>query len=102
MEQQFQSVLKDVCSRYPYQSEEGGGDSLKSEGEKISSEITWELQKRLNFAGVRIIRCVLTDLSYAEEIAQAMLVVRRLSPRSFSLTAPFSPALSLSLSPFSL
>ncbi len=48
LEQQFQSVLKDVCSRYPYQcsDEDAGGDSLKSEGGKISAEITFELQVR--------------------------------------------------------
>ena len=67
--------LKQVVSKYPYESDEKtGGPSLKTEGEALGREMSLNLQQRLAHAGVKVIAFNMTDLSYAPEIAQAMLV----------------------------
>ncbi len=66
------AVLKQVASKYPYESPDG--HSLKDEAVKISQEMVGILSKKVASAGVEIISYELSDLSYAPEIAQAMLV----------------------------
>merc|ERR1711933_113435 len=68
------AVLKQVVSKYPYEDDDNGGHSLKTEAAAVSQEMTNVLQDRLAHAGVRVIAFNLADLSYAPEIAQAMLV----------------------------
>ncbi|QDZ24892.1 hypothetical protein A3770_15p74100 [Chloropicon primus] len=74
MMSQFEVVLKQVCSRYPYEADERNPHSLKSESFAIGEEMKRLMQEKVNFCGVRITSCVLTDLSYAPEIAQPMLM----------------------------
>ncbi|MEM7233718.1 MAG: SPFH domain-containing protein, partial [Planctomycetota bacterium] len=59
-------------SKYPYESEDG--DSLKSEANEIAGEMVRALQEKVEAAGTEILGFELSDLSYAPEIAQAMLV----------------------------
>jgi regulator of protease activity HflC (stomatin/prohibitin superfamily) len=66
------AVLKQVASKYPYESEDGHG--LKDEAAKISTEMVQALSKKVAAAGVEVIAYELSDLSYAPEIASAMLV----------------------------
>merc|ERR1712196_736970 len=71
-------------SRYPYEADDEGeaspssqhrhGLSLKTEAAQVSRELKDVLQDRLAHAGVKVLAFNLTDLSYAPEIAQAMLV----------------------------
>ncbi len=68
------AVLKQVVSKYPYEDDESGGHSLKTEAAAVSQEMQKELQNRLAHAGVSVMSFNLTDLSYSPEIAQAMLV----------------------------
>merc|ERR1712118_645816 len=68
------AVLKQVVSKYPYEDDDNGGHSLKTEAAAVSQEMTNVLQDRLAHTGVRVIAFNLADLSYAPEIAQAMLV----------------------------
>merc|ERR1711959_390609 len=81
------ATLKQVVSKYPYESDEDPtgdaspgqrgsrhGLSLKTEAAQVSKELKDVLQDRLAHAGVRVIAFNMTDLSYAPEIAQAMLV----------------------------
>ena len=77
------ATLKQVVSKYPYESDEDGGHgspstnhglSLKTEAAQVSRELKDVLQDRLAHAGVKVIAFNMTDLSYAPEIAQAMLV----------------------------
>jgi len=70
---QGQSVLKAVAARYPYEAR-GSEHSLKSSHDMVSEELKSELQNRVDAAGVVVVSFELTDLSYAPEIAQAMLV----------------------------
>ena len=67
------ATLKQVVSKYPYEDDEGG-HSLKTEAAALGAELQATLQQRLAHAGVRVIAFNMTDLSYAPEIAQAMLV----------------------------
>ena len=68
------AVLKEVVSKYPYEADEKGGQSLKTEAAAVGSELSLTLQRRVCNAGVRIVAFNMTDLSYAPEIAQVMLV----------------------------
>lgn len=47
----FETVLKSVCSRYPYEADEDNPCSLKSESAQIGEELKRELQERTNFCG---------------------------------------------------
>lgn len=78
------ATLKQVVSKYPYEDDEvhideatgshSKGLSLKTEAAQVSRELKDVLQDRLAHAGVKVIAFNMTDLSYAPEIAQAMLV----------------------------
>lgn len=69
---QAMAVLKQVASKYPY--EHPSGHSLKAEAQLIGQEMVDLLQIKVNPAGTEIIAFELSDLSYAPEIAQSMLV----------------------------
>ena len=66
------AVLKQVASKYPYSAEDGV--SLKDETTQIGEEMISVLAEKVQPAGVKIISYEISDLSYAPEIAQAMLV----------------------------
>ena len=69
---QAMAVLKQVASKYPY--EAATGHSLKTEALAISKEMVAALQGKVEPAGTRVLAYELSDLSYAPEIAQSMLV----------------------------
>lgn len=69
---QAMAVLKQVASRHPYESV--GQVSLKSETGAVTKEMRDLLQEKVRAAGAEIATFELSDLSYAPEIAQAMLV----------------------------
>lgn len=68
------SVLKNIASRYPYESRRGDEPSLKSEAEHIKADMRRELQHRSMDAGVEILNFEITDLAYSTEIARQMLI----------------------------
>jgi len=80
IETQALAVMKNVCSRYPYESHEEGNESseheisLKGETAVVRQEMKSVLQGKVTIAGAEIISYEISDLSYAPEIAQAMLV----------------------------
>ncbi|MES2793130.1 MAG: SPFH domain-containing protein [Planctomycetota bacterium] len=69
---QAMAVLKQVASKYPYESHDG--HSLKAEAQAIGAEMVALLQTKVNAAGTEVLAFELSDLSYAPEIAQSMLV----------------------------
>jgi hypothetical protein len=73
LELQAQAVLKQVTSQFPYEAPEGQ-PSLQTEGAHLTKILCRTLQQRVNGTGARILSFDLVDLSYAPEIAQAMLV----------------------------
>ncbi len=73
VEIQSESALRQVASRYPYDSFEQDGFSLRSHSEEVAKELMEELDRRLTVAGVDILDARLTHLAYSTEIASAML-----------------------------
>lgn len=69
---QAMAVLKQVASKYPY--EAPSGHSLKAEAQIIGAEMVTLLQSKVDPCGTQVLAFELSDLSYAPEIAQSMLV----------------------------
>jgi regulator of protease activity HflC (stomatin/prohibitin superfamily) len=70
---QTETAVRHIASSYPYTSHREGELSLRGNAEQITGELSTEIAARVAPAGVRIIESRLTRLSYAPEIAQAML-----------------------------
>jgi regulator of protease activity HflC (stomatin/prohibitin superfamily) len=70
---QTETAVRHIASSYPYTSRREGELSLRDNAEEITSRLSAEIAARVAPAGVRIIESRLTRLSYASEIAQAML-----------------------------
>jgi len=70
---QTETAVRHVASSYPYDSRGTGALSLRDNAEEITGRLSAELTERVAAAGVQIIETRLTRLSYAPEIAQAML-----------------------------
>jgi hypothetical protein len=69
---QTETAVRHIASSYPYTSA-AGELSLRDNADEITQRLSAELTDRVRPAGVEIIESRLTRLSYAAEIAQAML-----------------------------
>jgi regulator of protease activity HflC (stomatin/prohibitin superfamily) len=70
---QTETAVRHIASSYPYDSRGSGALSLRDNADEITERLSAELTARVRLAGVQIIETRLTRLSYAAEIAQAML-----------------------------
>jgi regulator of protease activity HflC (stomatin/prohibitin superfamily) len=70
---QTETAVRHIASSYPYDSRGSGKTSLRDNADEITQELSIEIAARVRQAGVKIIESRLTRLSYAPEIAQAML-----------------------------
>jgi regulator of protease activity HflC (stomatin/prohibitin superfamily) len=70
---QTETAVRHIASRYPYDNRGSGALSLRDNAEEITQQLSAEISERVRPAGVQIIESRLTRLSYAPEIAQAML-----------------------------
>jgi regulator of protease activity HflC (stomatin/prohibitin superfamily) len=70
---QAETAVRHIASSYPYDNRGSGAMSLRDNADEITSQLSAELTTRVRPAGVNIIETRLTRLSYAPEIAQAML-----------------------------
>jgi regulator of protease activity HflC (stomatin/prohibitin superfamily) len=70
---QTETAVRHIASRYPYTSHGEGDISLRDNAEEVTARLSAEIADRVASAGVQIIESRLTRLSYAAEIAQAML-----------------------------
>jgi regulator of protease activity HflC (stomatin/prohibitin superfamily) len=70
---QTETAVRHVASSYAYTSHGSDELSLRDNAEEITQRLSAEIAERVRPAGVRIIESRLTRLSYAPEIAQAML-----------------------------
>ena len=70
---QTETAVRHIASRYPYDSRGADILSLRDNADEITHQLSTELAARVRPAGVQIIESRLTRLSYAPEIAQAML-----------------------------
>ena len=70
---QTETAVRHVASTHPYDAHEDGQLSLRVNATEITTQLTAEIAERVSSAGVKIIESRLTRLSFAPEIAQAML-----------------------------
>jgi len=70
---QAETAIRTLASEYPYDTNEGEKESLRSSPTEVAENLQKELQKRLDVTGVTIVEARITHLAYAQEIAQAML-----------------------------
>jgi regulator of protease activity HflC (stomatin/prohibitin superfamily) len=70
---QAETAVRHIASSYPYDNRGTGAMSLRDNADEITQRLSAELTDRVRPAGVQIIETRLTRLSYAPEIAQAML-----------------------------
>jgi len=71
---QASAVVKRVSSTFPYESADHSEPCLKVESAEVTQAYVNELQEAVNPAGVQVLGFRLNDLTYAPEIAQAMLM----------------------------
>jgi regulator of protease activity HflC (stomatin/prohibitin superfamily) len=70
---QTETAVRHIASVYPYTSHREGELSLRDNADEITARLSAEIADRVRPAGVEILESRLTRLSYAPEIAQAML-----------------------------
>ena len=69
---QCDSALRNVVRLFPYDSEEDE-KSLRGSSKEVAEDLQNELQTKVQVAGIEILEARITHLSYAPEIAAAML-----------------------------
>lgn len=71
---QSESAVRQMARAYPYESfENDNRTTLIGEPAQVNQSLLEELQERADAAGVRVLEARVTDLSYAAEVAEAML-----------------------------
>ncbi len=74
VEIQSESAVRQMARAYPYESfEDPTATTLIGEPGVVNDHLLAELQERADAAGVEVIEARVTDLSYAAEVAEAML-----------------------------
>lgn len=72
---QSESAIRKLAGTYPYDNfdDEQAEISLRSGANEVHEELVRELAERLGIAGIEVIEARISNLSYAQEIAGAML-----------------------------
>jgi len=70
---QSESALRTMATTFPYDAHIEGELSLRGSVAEVSQGLGREIQERLSSAGVQVIEARISHLSYAPEIANAML-----------------------------
>lgn len=71
---QCDSALRNIVRLYPYDStDEEGETSLRGSSQEVAQRLKEEIQSKTEVAGIEILEARITHLSYAPEIAAAML-----------------------------
>ena len=70
---QTETAVRHVAGSYPYDAHGDERLSLRENADEITARLSAEIAARVAAAGVRVIESRITRLSYAPEIAQAML-----------------------------
>lgn len=71
---QCDSTIRNVARLYPYDvSEDGDEKSLRGSSQEVANKLMEELQTRVDISGIEVTDVRITHLSYAPEIAAAML-----------------------------
>jgi len=67
------AALRGLAMKYPYEASEEYGHSLITHTEEVAENLKVEVQLKLDQAGIEILESRINHLSYAREIAAAML-----------------------------
>lgn len=70
---QTETAVRHIAGTYPYDARGDARLSLRENADEITSKMSAEISARVAAAGVSVIESRITRLSYAAEIAQAML-----------------------------
>lgn len=70
---QSEAALRHVAGRYPYDSDQPGQVTLLDSTAAVSDQIAAEVASRIQIAGLEVVEARISALSYAPEIAPAML-----------------------------
>ena len=70
---QCDSALRNIVRMYPYDVSGDDEKTLRGSSQEISAKLRDEIQQKTDIAGLEIIEATITNLSYAPEIASAML-----------------------------
>ena len=70
---QSESALRNLASRYTYDTHDDTHVSLRGHTSTVAQELQGEIEERVRLAGVDVIEARISHLAYAPEIAQAML-----------------------------
>ncbi len=70
---QTETAVRHIAGSYPYDASGEQQLSLRENADEITAKLSEEITERVASAGVRVIESRITRLSYAPEIAQAML-----------------------------
>jgi regulator of protease activity HflC (stomatin/prohibitin superfamily) len=70
---QSETAVRHIASSYAYETQDADSLSLRANADEITTRLSAEIAARVASAGVQIVESRLTRLSYAAEIAQAML-----------------------------
>jgi regulator of protease activity HflC (stomatin/prohibitin superfamily) len=70
---QTETAVRHIATSYPYDTADTSQLSLRGNADEVTTRLSAEIAARVASAGVTIIESRLTRLSYAAEIAQAML-----------------------------
>lgn len=72
---QCETAVRQLAKSHPYDDRMGETEapSLRTDTDVVSSELTRELQERLDRGGIEVLEARITHLAYAAEIASAML-----------------------------
>ena len=70
---QTETAVRHIAGSYPYDAHGDEQYSLRENADEITGRLSEEITARVASAGVRVIESRITRLSYAPEIAQAML-----------------------------
>ena len=70
---QTESAIRNLATRYPYDSHDDEKVSLRGSTAAVAGELKREIQDRLAKAGVEVIEARISHLAYAPEIAAVML-----------------------------
>ena len=70
---QAETAVRHIATSYPYDTHGDGTPSLRDHADQVTAELSTEIAARVASAGVKVIESRITRLSYAPEIAQAML-----------------------------
>jgi hypothetical protein len=70
---QAETAVRHIATSFSYDSHGSGELSLRDNADEITQQLSTEIAARVASAGVHVIESRLTRLSYASEIAQAML-----------------------------